>query len=54
MMPRLHRRPLPWRIYYHLNGIRDDEILNDQGEASLASEPLDRALRRWIVLCGAV
>lgn len=46
MMPRLHRRPLPWRIYYHLNAIRDVEILNDQGEASLASEPLDRALRR--------
>ncbi len=41
-------RPFAWRIYYRLNGIRDVEILNGEGEAGDISEPLDRALRRCI------
>jgi Protein of unknown function, DUF547 len=46
VIPQPHRRPLFWRIYYRLNGIRGDEILNHGGQPSLVSEPLDRVLRR--------
>jgi hypothetical protein len=41
-------RSFAWRIYYAINGVRDDEVLNGDEECVGSAEPLDRALRRAI------
>jgi Protein of unknown function, DUF547 len=47
-MPESFQRPILWSLYYGLNRVGGDEVLNGAGDCAAPAEPLDRALRHCL------